>query len=302
MQQLSRQRLKFWLRAEKALGLTHVPASREEMLAPPPAEETPVPPTTQQAVAPQAAAPRAAVPVARAAPPAAAAPPAKAAGPSLYPSLPSTNLAIPEPPAFGPELSASEKATALALLDESHVRGCTKCALCRTRRNTVFGEGDSSARIMFVGEGPGGTEDAMGRPFVGRAGQKLDEMIKAMGFAREQVYICNVVKCRAYLLGPPPKDRPPQPEEAAACIPYLYRQIDVVRPRAIVTLGLSAMQYLLGVKQSMSRMRGNWQSWQGIPVMPTFHPSYILRNPTVETRRAVWEDLKQVMAKLKSEP
>ena len=195
-------------------------------------------------------------------------------------------------------LAPEQRAAALAALDESHVRGCVRCPLHRTRRNTVFGEGDPNAKLMFVGEGPGGTEDATGRPFVGRAGDKLTEMIRAMGLERQQVYICNVVKCRAFLPGPPPKDRPPQPEEAATCMPYLHRQIDIVRPSVIVTLGLSAMQYLLGSKQAMSRARGNWHSWNGIPVMPTFHPSYILRNPTVETRRAVWDDLKQAMARL----
>ncbi|HEX8915577.1 MAG TPA: uracil-DNA glycosylase, partial [Humisphaera sp.] len=188
-------------------------------------------------------------------------------------------------------------------LDATQVKGCTKCPLCRSRKNTVFGEGDPDARLVFVGEGPGFTEDDTGRPFVGKAGQKLTEMIeKGMGLRRADVYICNVVKCRAFLPGPPPKDRPPQPDEAAACMPYLVRQIEVVRPKVIVTLGLSASQHLLGVKQSMSRMRGNWHSWKGIPVMPTFHPSYVLRNYTPETRRAVWEDLKQVTAALAAPP
>ncbi|MDB5296390.1 MAG: uncharacterized protein JWO31_2373, partial [Phycisphaerales bacterium] len=201
-----------------------------------------------------------------------------------------------------PELSPVEKAAALATLDEQQVRGCVKCPLSRGRRNTVFGEGDANAALMFVGEGPGGTEDATGRPFVGRSGQKLDEMVRAMGLTREAVYVANVVKCRAFLPGPPPKDRPPQPDEAAACMPYLVRQIEVVRPKVIVTLGLSATQYLLGLKRPMSRMRGNWFEWKGIPLMPTFHPSYILRNYTPDTRRAVWEDLKQVMEKLNVKP
>jgi uracil-DNA glycosylase family 4 len=151
---------------------------------------------------------------------------------------------------------------------------------------------------MFVGEGPGYYEDESGRPFVGKAGQKLTEMIGAMKLARERTYICNVVKCRAFLPGPGGKDRPPQPAEAAACMPYLHRQIEIVRPRVIVTLGLSATQHLLGVKLSMSRMRGNWYEWRGIKVMPTFHPSYVLRNYTPETRRAVWDDLKKVLAEL----
>jgi DNA polymerase len=298
MEQISRQRLKWWLRAERALGLSHVPAAKADLLADYPQTA----PQTDEHVSVQA------TEIRRAAPPAPMSPAAMPSRNVAAPVVRAPEIAQPSlitPAALAPfvaEMPEAEKPVALRLLDESQVRGCTKCQLCRTRRNTVFGEGDPNARLMFVGEGPGMQEDASGRPFVGRAGQKLDEMIKAMGFSREQVYICNVVKCRAYLAGPPPKDRPPQPEEAAACMPYLHRQIEVVRPRAIVTLGLSAMQYLLGVKQSMSRMRGNWQSWQGIPVMPTFHPSYILRNPTVETRRAVWDDLKQVMAKLKGVP
>jgi DNA polymerase len=203
-----------------------------------------------------------------------------------------------ETPFTSDELSPEAKAARLAEMDEQYVRGCLKCSLSATRRSTVFGEGDPDAKLMFIGEGPGFNEDQTGRPFVGRAGQKLDEMIVAMGSSRDQVFICNVVKCRAYIPGPGAKDRPPLPEEAAACMPYLERQIEIVRPRVIVTLGLSAMQYLLGVKQSMSRMRGNWQAWRGIPVMPTFHPSYILRNYTTEVRRAVWEDLKQVKTRL----
>jgi len=212
-------------------------------------------------------------------------------------------LLLPLPsqePFAAPELSPGEKAEALRQLNESFVRGCTKCALAQTRRNTVFGEGNPDARLMFIGEGPGFTEDQAGRPFIGRAGQKLDEMIRAMGYGRNDVYICNVVKCRAFIAASG-KDRPPLPEEVAACMPYLQRQIEVVRPRVIVTLGLSASQSLLGVKESMSRMRGKWRAWRGMPVMPTFHPSYILRNYTTETRRAVWDDLKQVKQRLEAE-
>jgi DNA polymerase len=163
---------------------------------------------------------------------------------------------------------------------------------------TVFGEGDPDADVAFVGEGPGRDEDASGRPFVGRAGQKLDEMIRAMGLARGQVYICNVVKCRAHLPGPPPKDRPPSDQEVAACSPYLVRQLEIVRPKVIVTLGLPSTRYLLKSKDSMTRMRGKWHTWRGIRVMPTWHPAYVLRNYTAETRAQVWEDLKKVMTEL----
>ncbi|QOV90084.1 uracil-DNA glycosylase [Humisphaera borealis] len=217
---------------------------------------------------------------------------------ALLPGIPPAPQTQAEPFAT-PELSPEEKASALALLNEKYVIGCQKCPLAGTRRNTVFGEGDPNARLMFVGEGPGFTEDQTGRPFVGRAGQKLDEMIRAMGYARELVYICNVVKCRAFIVAGG-KDRPPSPDEVSACMPYLERQIEIVRPRVMVTLGLSASLNLLGVKESMSRLRGNWRMWRGIPVMPTFHPSYILRNYTTETRRAVWDDLKQAKARLET--
>jgi DNA polymerase len=133
---------------------------------------------------------------------------------------------------------------------------------------------------------------------VGRAGQKLDEMIRAMGLRREQVYICNIVKCRAYLAGPPAKDRPPSDEEVAACSPYLIRQLEIVRPKVIVTLGLPSTRFLLKSKDSMTRMRGRWHNWRGIKVMPTWHPAYVLRNYTAQTRTEVWEDLKKVMGEL----
>jgi DNA polymerase len=164
---------------------------------------------------------------------------------------------------------------------------------------TVFGEGNPSSPIAFIGEGPGRDEDASGRPFVGRAGQKLDEMIRAMGLARQDVYICNVVKCRAFLPGPPAKDRPPSEEEVAACSPYLVRQLEIVRPKVIVTLGLPSTRFLLKSKDSMTRMRGKWHNWRGIKVMPTWHPAYVLRNYTAQTRAEVWDDLKKVMAELK---
>lgn len=189
-------------------------------------------------------------------------------------------------------LSTEEKRRRLSELDENEVRGCMRCRLHHTRTQTVFGEGDVDARIFFIGEGPGESEDLSGRPFVGRAGQKLDEMIQAMGLQREQVYIANIVKCR------PPGNRVPMSDEAAICTPYLERQLEIVRPEVIVTLGLSATQYMLQVKQFMGRMRGRWHSWRGIKLMPTYHPAYLLRNYTQETRAAVWSDLKQVMVEL----
>jgi uracil-DNA glycosylase len=196
-------------------------------------------------------------------------------------------------------LSREERIAALAAMDANEVTGCTRCALCRTRTRTVFGEGDPEARIMFIGEGPGDTEDRTGRPFVGRAGQLLDRMIGGMGLKRQQVYIANLVKCRAYIVGPPPKDRAPTPEEAGACAPYLLRQLAIVRPEVIVTLGLPAAKYMLDDPRIiMGRIRGQWRAWRGIRLMPTYHPSYILRQYTDQVRAAVWEDLKQVLMAL----
>jgi DNA polymerase len=180
------------------------------------------------------------------------------------------------------------------LLDEvnAKVKVCNSCKLCEKRTNTVFGEGDVDAKIMFIGEGPGENEDLQGRPFVGRAGDLLNKMIAGMGLKREQVFIANIVKCR------PPGNREPAPDEVATCTPFLEKQIEIIRPRVIVTLGRPAAQHMLQQKISISRMRGQWQSWRGIRLMPTFHPAYILRNYTEETRSAVWSDLQQVMGEL----
>jgi DNA polymerase len=173
---------------------------------------------------------------------------------------------------------------------EQVVASCTRCALHESRTKTVFARGDAAAELMFVGEGPGEGEDAQGVPFVGKAGQLLDKMIEAMGYRPEQVYIGNVVKCR------PPNNRKPEPQEAAACQGYLHEQIALVRPKVIVALGATAVEGLLGIS-GITRLRGTWRLYRGaIPVMPTFHPAYLLRTP--EAKREVWSDLKQVMAKL----
>jgi len=199
----------------------------------------------------------------------------------------------PESPGFdAPPLSPEEKRQRLVAMDANEVTGCTRCRLCEARTKTVFGEGDADARVFFIGEGPGENEDRTGRPFVGKAGQLLDRMIGAMGLKREQVFIANVVKCR------PPGNREPAPDEVATCTPYLVRQLEIVRPTVIVTLGRPATQYMLQTKQSMSRLRGQWQQWRGIKLMPTFHPAYVLRQYTEDVRAAVWGDLKQVMAEL----
>ena len=177
----------------------------------------------------------------------------------------------------------------------AHISRCTNCGLCKTRHSTVPGEGNAdSPDIMFVGEGPGADEDAQGRPFVGRAGRLLDKMIEAMGYRREEVFIANVVKCR------PPDNRKPLPEEMDMCLPYLREQIRLVRPKLLVGLGGTAMEGLLGGPVRITRIRGTWQEYAGIKLMPTFHPSYLLRDPSKKTD--AWADLKQVLAELGKEP
>ena len=192
-----------------------------------------------------------------------------------------------------PLLNTEEKRARLVAMNENEVRGCTRCRLCEQRTHTVFGEGDVDSRIFFIGEGPGENEDQTGRPFVGRAGELLNKMIGGMGLKREQVYIANIVKCR------PPNNRVPSPDEVATCTPFLLRQLEIVRPRTIVTLGLPSTQYMLQSKLSMGKLRGTWHDWRGIKLMPTYHPAYVLRNPTYETRAAVWGDLKLVLAELR---
>jgi DNA polymerase len=171
---------------------------------------------------------------------------------------------------------------------------CQRCPLAKGRKTIVFGDGNPNADILFIGEGPGAEEDKRGLPFVGRAGELLTRMIeRGMGIPRADVYICNIVKCR------PPGNRDPEPEEVAACRPFLDAQIDSVAPRVIVTLGRPAASVLLGREVSITRLRGNWQDYRGIPVMPTFHPAFILRQYTEQNRRLVWADLKAARAAAK---
>ena len=171
---------------------------------------------------------------------------------------------------------------------------CKRCKLCQKRTNIVFGAGSSTAELVFVGEGPGHDEDIQGLPFVGRAGKLLTQMIEAMGLRREDVYICNVVKCR------PPENRTPEPDEVETCSPFLFRQLDVIHPKVIVCLGAVAFQSLLGAKQSISRLRGQWLEFRGMPLLATYHPAYLLRNPSA--KGDVWDDLKKVMVPLGLKP
>ena len=185
----------------------------------------------------------------------------------------------------------ADRAAALQVIQQD-LGECTRCKLHQGRTKIVFGVGNPEAQLMFVGEGPGRDEDLKGEPFVGRAGQKLDEMIAAIGLSRAAVYIANVVKCR------PPNNRDPEPDEIETCSPFLFRQIETIRPKVIVTLGGPATKLLLHTKIGITRLRGQWQEFRGIPVMPTFHPAFVLRNYTVETRRRVWEDLKAAKARI----
>jgi len=165
---------------------------------------------------------------------------------------------------------------------------CERCKLAPRRTNLVFGVGNPDAQLMFIGEAPGADEDARGEPFVGRAGQLLTDIIeRGMGLSRSDVYICNVIKCR------PPDNRNPEPDEVESCEPFLFRQIEIVRPRAIVGLGAFAVQAVLKVKTPISKIRGHWQDFRGIRFMPTFHPAYLLRNPG--DKRLVWADIQEVM-------
>jgi uracil-DNA glycosylase len=168
---------------------------------------------------------------------------------------------------------------------------CTRCKLCKGRKTIVFGEGDPDAVLVFVGEGPGQEEDQQGRPFVGAAGQLLtDIIVKGMKLNRADVYICNIVKCR------PPDNRNPEPDEIEACEPFLIKQLQAIRPGVIVALGNIAVKTLLKTKEGITKLRGTWRTYQGIPLMPTFHPAYLLRNPS--DKKLVWEDIKKVLAEM----
>lgn len=170
-------------------------------------------------------------------------------------------------------------------------KSCVKCPeLAHCRRNVVFGVGDVHAELMFIGEAPGLNEDLEGEPFVGRAGELLTKIIQAMGYKRSEVYITNVIKCR------PPENRTPLPEEIQNCLPYLLAQIELIQPKVIVALGAVALRALLDVQLGITKMRGHWYTFRDIPIMPTFHPAHLLRNPAA--KKEVWRDMQAVMEKL----
>jgi DNA polymerase len=186
-------------------------------------------------------------------------------------------------------IAPAEREAALRVIQED-IGECTRCALHKGRHKIVFADGSANARLMFVGEGPGADEDAQGLPFVGRAGQLLNNMIAAMGLKREEVYIANVVKCR------PPGNRTPEPEEANTCSPFLFRQIDVVRPEVLVALGATAATYLLGQRQPLAGLRGRVHSLRGSRLIVTYHPAYLLRDP--RQKKEAWADLQIAMKEL----
>ncbi|MGA3101158.1 MAG: uracil-DNA glycosylase [Terracidiphilus sp.] len=193
------------------------------------------------------------------------------------------------PPEIAAAVPAEERAAALQLIRED-LGDCTRCALHTGRHTIVFGVGNPAARLMFVGEGPGADEDAQGLPFVGRAGQLLNNMIAAMGLKREECYIANIVKCR------PPGNRTPEPEEANTCSPFLFRQIDVVRPQVLVALGATAATYLLGARQPLAGLRGRVHAFRGMSLIVTYHPAFLLRDP--RQKKEAWADLQIAMKEL----
>ncbi len=214
--------------------------------------------------------------------------PAEPARPTIVeaPSKPSS----PPLPALATRTREPQSSDALSAVREE-LGDCTRCKLSKNRKNIVFGEGDPEAALVFVGEGPGFEEDQQGRPFVGAAGQLLtDIIVKGMKLKREDVYICNIVKCR------PPNNRNPEPDEIETCGPFLVKQLEAIKPKVIIALGNVAAKALLKTSEGITSLRGNWKTYQGIPLMPTFHPAYLLRNPKDKT--LVWKDIQQVMTEL----
>lgn len=257
---------------EALAALQSAPATAKRATVPPPAASAPAP---ARAVAPVAPMPTA--PIVR---------PAPQSVPTVVPAT------------SKPTLDPQAKAAAMQNLRERAL-SCVKCPnLASSRTTVVFGVGDINAQLMFVGEAPGADEDKQGEPFVGAAGQLLTRIIQTMGLSRDTVYIGNILKCRPDTPGQTSGNRKPTTDEMATCIPYLHEQIDLIQPRALVALGATAVEGLLGKTEGITRLRGNWQTYRGIPLMPTFHPSYLLRNQALSEKRKVWEDMLAVMTHL----
>jgi DNA polymerase len=257
------------------------PAAAPQFRPPPgpaPAPEAPPPAAAARPIAePAVAAPR----------------PVPAAEPPRFPADRPQPVIAPARPAARSPSSPEERMHRLVMLADE-VRGCTRCRLCQARTQTVFARGNPLAELCFVGDGPGPEEDAAGEPFAGEPGDLLDKMIVAMGYHRDDVYICNIVKCRLL------ENHKLRPDEMEACRPHLVEQIELVGPRYIVALGSVATQGLLGTTEPITKLRGTWKMYKGTPVMPTFHPAYVKKQPSA--RREVWNDLQQVMARLGKKP
>ena len=233
--------------------------------------------------------------------------PAVSAAPEPSDSMPPKKTAAAAPPKplalspaqTAPFTSASPKKAAAFTALRQKALACVQCPhLAAARTTVVFGVGNIDAPLMFVGEAPGADEDEQGEPFVGRAGQLLTKILQAAGLERADVYIANILKCRPDTPGQTAGNRPPTPTERATCIPFLHEQIDLIQPKAIVALGATAVDGLLGKTVGITQLRGKWQTYRGIPLMPTYHPAYLLRNQAMSEKRKVWEDMLLVMEKL----
>ena len=258
----------------KARGARHVAVAPETLRA----LTLPARPMTAPTIAPKAFSP----------PPVAAKP---VPAPAAFSAKPFVQ------PAASNQQPATEKTDAFAALRERAL-ACVKCPnLAAARKNVVFGVGNIDAQLMFVGEAPGADEDLQGEPFVGAAGQLLTKIISATGLSRGEVYIANILKCRPDMPAGSSGNRKPTPEEMQTCIPFLHEQIDLIKPKVLVALGGTAMEGLLGLT-GITKLRGQWQEYRGIPLMPTYHPAYLLRNQSLSEKRRVWEDMLAVMDKL----
>ncbi len=302
--------------ALRADGIDSVPVSAETLAGLSAKRPAPVRPVAPKPAAP-AARPFAFVPASMTTTPEASSPPAPVAPSSAPRPLPASVVSrwgqaarpvvptvatkaqvLPSQPPLPPPLPPAAKDAAMAEL-RTRALACVQCShLASSRQTVVFGVGDIHARLMFIGEAPGADEDQQGEPFVGKAGELLTKMIGAMGLSRSEVYIANILKCRPDTPGQTAGNRKPTPDEMATCIPWLHQQIDIIQPGVMVALGATAVEGLLGKTIGITKLRGTWQSYRGIPLMPTYHPAYLLRNQAPSEKRKVWEDLMAAMEKL----
>ena len=279
------------LESLKSRGVRHVPVAPETLrtLAQPvpraASQSVSAPPLTQPVVNPPIQPPRPTLVA-----------PLKATVPTSPEVEPTVTGNAPTSPT--PALDSVAKAAAFAEL-RARALACLKCShLASSRKTVVFGVGNPDADLMFVGEAPGADEDEQGEPFVGKAGQLLTKIIETMGLQRGDVYIANILKCRPDTPGQTAGNRKPTPEEMATCIPFLHEQIDLIQPKVLVALGATAVEGLLGKTIGITKLRGTWKTYRNIPLMPTYHPAYLLRNQAMSEKRRVWEDMLQVMEKL----